>query len=69
MDNSDIRILVVDDAPDILCATVRVFRKEGFDVISADTGAQCLERVEKDHPDLILLDVELPDILSTEVCE
>lgn len=69
MDNSDIRILVVDDAPDILYATVLVLRKEGFDVITSDTGAQCLERVDKDRPDLILLDVELPDILGTEVCK
>jgi phosphoserine phosphatase RsbU/P len=69
MDNSDIRILVVDDDPDILFTTVRILKKEGFEVISADTGNQSLEKVENDHPDLILLDVELPDILGTEVCE
>lgn len=69
MDNSDIRILVVDDDPDILFATVRILKKEGFEVIHADNGNQSLEKVEKDHPDLILLDVELPDILGTEVCE
>lgn len=69
MDNSDIRILVVDDDPDILFATIRVLKKEGFDVISADAGNQSLEMVENDHPDLILLDVQLPDIQGTEVCE
>lgn len=69
MDNSDIRILVVDDDPDILFATVRILKKEDFEVIGADTGNQCLEKVENDHPDLILLDVELPDILGTEVCK
>lgn len=68
MDNSDIRILVVDDDPDILFATVRIIKKEGFDVIRAETGKQCIEEVEKNHPDLILLDVELPDIQGTEVC-
>lgn len=68
MGNSDIRILVVDDDPDILFATARVLKKEGFEVIHAETGGQCLEQVEKDNPALILLDVELPDILGTEVC-
>jgi DNA-binding response OmpR family regulator len=69
MDNSDIRILVVDDDPDILFATVRILKKESFEVISADTGNRGLEKVENDHPDLILLDVELPDILGTELCK
>ena len=69
MDNSDIQILVVDDDPDILFATVRILKKEGFEVINAYTGNQSLEKVENNHPDLILLDVELPDIQGTEVCE
>lgn len=69
MDTSDIRILVVDDDTDILFATVRILKKEGFEVISADTGNQCLEIVETGDPDLILLDVELPDIPGSEVCK
>lgn len=69
MNNNDIRILVVDDDPDILLATVRILKKEGFDVIQADAGYKGLEKAENDHPDLVLLDVELPDILGTEVCK
>ena len=69
MNTSDIRILVVEDDPDILFATVRILKKEGFEVICADNGNQSLEKVENDHPDLVLLDVGLPDILGTEVCE
>ena len=68
MNNNDIQILVVDDDPDILFATARILKKEGFEVIRAETGSQCLEMVENDHPDLILLDVDLPDIFGTEVC-
>lgn len=68
MDNSDIRILVVDDDPDILFATMRVFKKAGYEVLGADTGNECLEQTTLSHPDLILLDVQLPDILGTEVC-
>lgn len=69
MDNSDIKILVVDDDPDILFATARTLKKKGFDIASATTGEECLEQAESDRPDLILLDVELPDMLGTEVCK
>jgi DNA-binding response OmpR family regulator len=68
MDNSDIRILVVDDEPDILFATVRILKKEGYEVLGAETGSECLEKTAQEHPDLILLDVQLPDILGTDVC-
>ena len=68
MDNSEISILVVDDDPDILLATARILKKEGYQVLQAETGNQCLEMVYKEHPDLVLLDVILPDILGTEVC-
>lgn len=66
--NSDIHILVVDDDPDILFATMRVLKKEGYQVAGAGTGHDCLQKTAKDLPDLILLDVQLPDILGTEVC-
>ncbi|THB77798.1 MAG: DNA-binding response regulator [Desulfobulbaceae bacterium] len=68
MNNKDIRILVVDDDPDVLFATARIMKKEGYDVSEAATGQECLEQTERQQPDLILLDVELPDILGTEVC-
>lgn len=68
MDNSDIHILVVDDDPDILLATARLLQKEGYEVLGAETGSDCLEKTAQVSPDLILLDVQLPDILGTEVC-
>ncbi len=68
MDKSDILILVVDDDPDILFATVRILKKEGYKVLGVETGGECLEKTAEKHPDLILLDVQLPDILGTEVC-
>lgn len=66
--NSDIRILVVDDDPDILFATTRTLKKENYEVLTANSGQQCLDKVEQEQPDLILLDVELPDIPGTEIC-
>lgn len=68
MDNSDIRVFVVDDDPDVLFATVRVLKKAGYEVLGVETGGECLEKVVEEHPDLILLDVQLPDIPGTEVC-
>jgi len=69
MDNSDIRILVVDDDPDILFASVRILKKQGYEMLEAATGNECLEKVEHENPALILLDVELPDIMGTKICE
>jgi DNA-binding response OmpR family regulator len=68
MVNSDILVLVVDDEPDLLFATVRILKKEGYEVFGVETGSECLEKTAEKHPDLILLDVQLPDILGTEVC-
>lgn len=66
--NSDIKILVVDDDPEILFATERVIKKMGFTTVGAETGFGCIDTVERQQPDLILLDVELPDISGVEVC-
>ncbi len=68
MDNSDIRILVVEDDPDLLFATIRILKTVGYEVLGAETGSECLEKTVQEHPDLILLDVQLPDILGSEVC-
>jgi len=62
------RILVVDDEPDLL-ELVRVnLGQAGFTVDTAETGNQALERVRRGAPDLIILDLMLPDLSGTEVC-
>jgi two-component system phosphate regulon response regulator PhoB len=62
------RILVVDDEPDLL-ELVRVnLGQAGFAVDTAETGTQALERVRRAAPDLIILDLMLPDLSGTEVC-
>ncbi len=66
---SDIRILVVDDDPDVLFATCRIVQSEGYRVLKATTCGECMEAVEKDRPDLVLLDVVLPDGSGHEVCK
>jgi two-component system phosphate regulon response regulator PhoB len=62
------RILVVDDEPDLL-ELVRVnLSQAGFEVETAETGRQALERVRRTPPDLLILDLMLPDLSGTEVC-
>ena len=66
--NSEVKVLVVDDDPDVLFATSRIVKKEGFQVITAANAEACLEAISKDCPDLILLDVVMPDISGIDLC-
>lgn len=62
-------ILIVEDDPDlldILCFTVR---REGYDVIAAGDGAAGLQLWKTMHPELVLLDVQLPKLSGWEVCK
>jgi two-component system phosphate regulon response regulator PhoB len=62
------RVLIVDDDPDIVRLVSYNLSQAGFESISASTGRQALELVESHSPDLILLDLMLPDIDGMEVC-
>jgi two-component system alkaline phosphatase synthesis response regulator PhoP len=63
------KVLIVDDEPDILLLLTYNFEKEGYKVYSASTGQNGLETAIKVIPDVIFLDVMLPDIDGIEVCE
>ncbi|MCU1360368.1 MAG: two component transcriptional regulator, winged helix family [Ilumatobacteraceae bacterium] len=62
-----LRILVVDDEPSIVDAVSTALRYEGFEVAQARTGRQGLSMAQTETPDLIVLDVMLPDIDGFEV--
>lgn len=61
------RILVVDDEPHIVSLVTRSLNAEGFDTVSADDGADALERAQVGDIDLIVLDVGLPTLDGFEV--
>lgn len=62
------RVLVVDDEPDLL-ELVRInLAQAGFDVETAETGEEGIARARRNRPDLVVLDVMLPDLAGTEVC-
>lgn len=63
------KILIVDDEPDILEFIGYNLKKEGFNVYQASTGREGIESAKKHRPDLILLDVMLPEIDGIETCE
>lgn len=55
------KILVVDDNPVVLKALYFLLRNHGYEVVMADSGAATLACLRRDQPDLILLDLDLPD--------
>lgn len=61
------RILVVDDEPSIIDAVATSLRYEGFEVTQAVNGRQALSMAQENPPDLIVLDVMLPDLDGLEV--
>ncbi|WP_292831801.1 response regulator transcription factor [Microbacterium sp.] len=61
------RILVVDDEPQIVSLVSRSLNAEGFDTVSAEDGAEALERAQAGDIDLIVLDVGLPSMDGFEV--
>ena len=66
--NSDALILNVDDSDGARYAKSRILKRAGFKVIEASNGGDALLRARQDRPNLILLDVKLPDINGLEVC-
>ena len=68
MKNEKYTILVVDDEPDILEFISYNLKKEGFKVKTAENGIHGLEIVEKSPPDLILLDIMMPEMDGVEFC-
>ena len=62
-------ILVVDDERLIRWSLDQQLRREGYSVVLAETGADALRKVQTDNPDLVLLDVRLPDADGLELLE
>jgi len=61
------RILIVDDEPSILATMAPLLRARGYDVSTATSGHAALEAVERQPPQLVILDLGLPDLDGIEV--
>jgi len=63
-----LKLLIADDDSDTLYVYSRLLETEGYEVLIAPSASECLRIVRQERPDLILLDVRLPDISGLEVC-
>ena len=62
------KILVVDDEPEIVKLVAKLMEARGHQVSIARDGQEALDTVERDRPDLIVLDLNLPKVDGFEVC-
>ena len=69
MNEKDIKILLVDDEPDILEIVGYNLSNEGYQVITAESGIKAIKKAKKEKPQLIILDLMMPDMDGIETCE
>ncbi|MBX3163259.1 MAG: response regulator transcription factor [Bacteroidetes bacterium] len=68
MSNSNYKILLVDDEPDIVEFLSYNLKKEGYEILTANNGKEAVEVAKKELPHLIVLDVMMPDMDGIETC-
>jgi CheY-like chemotaxis protein len=61
------RVLVVDDEPALVHYVGLVLGRDGYDILQASNGRQALEIVQQEHPDLVLLDLMMPEMDGLQV--
>lgn len=69
MERTNIKVLVVDDEPDILEFMEYNLAREGYRVYLATNGQEAIDMAKEVHPDLILLDVMMPQVDGIEACK
>ena len=69
MDISSIKVLVVDDDPDIVEILKYNLKNSGYSVKSAGNGVEAIKKAKKFIPDIILMDVMMPEMSGIEACE
>ncbi|MBW4508978.1 MAG: response regulator [Scytonematopsis contorta HA4267-MV1] len=68
-DNAEAKVLVVDDDPKILVLLQTLLRPWGLKVITLENPSHFWEKLEIAKPDLLILDVEMPDVSGIEICQ
>ncbi|NRA92997.1 MAG: response regulator transcription factor [Psychroserpens sp.] len=69
MKKKDIKILLVDDEPDILEIVGYNLSSEGYQIVTAENGVEAVKKSKKEKPHLIILDVMMPEMDGIEACE
>lgn len=65
----NLKVLVADDEPNIVISLEYLLKREGYTVVVARDGQEALDAIEREHPDLVLLDVMMPKKTGFEVCQ
>jgi len=68
MKNDRLKILLVDDEPDILEFMEYNLKNENYDVFKAVNGKEAIQKAKQTHPDLIVLDIMMPEMDGIETC-
>ena len=63
------KILIVDDEPFILKSLSFVLTKEGFHIDTATNGLEAMEKILREKPDIVFLDIMMPKMNGMEVCQ
>ncbi len=63
------KVLIVDDEENIVISLEFLLTSSGYEAISARNGKEAYELLERHNPDLILLDIMLPDCTGFEICQ
>ena len=69
MKKKDIKILLVDDEPDILEIVGYNLSQEGYQIVTANNGREAILKAKKELPQLIIMDVMMPEMDGMEACE
>jgi PleD family two-component response regulator len=67
--NESPRVLIVDDDENTLEILRRWLAKEGYETVTAEDGQECLDILQKERFDIVLLDVMMPNVDGLQVCE
>jgi len=63
------KLLLVDDEPNILLSLDFLMRKNGFQVLLARNGTEAMQLLQEQTPDLVILDIMMPDVDGYQICQ
>lgn len=63
------KILIVDDEPNIIISLEFLMQQSGYEVATARDGADAMQKIATFQPDLVLLDIMLPQLNGFEICQ
>ena len=68
MNEKESLILMVEDEEQVLNTNCRMLRRRGYDILTAQTASEARQQLDKQLPDLLILDIMLPDGNGLDIC-